>query len=92
MNNWDRWVIDATMGCHDGLFTFCPIEGDIEGEYTVITGLNVVSSAPPKWGKVVAIVHADGQEAVESFCEENARYLEALRARLLATEEEADDL
>lgn len=87
MMAWERWVIDATMGCMDGLFTFCPIEGDIDSEYSVVTGMNYVSDVPPKWGKVVAIVHTDGQEAVEKFCEENAIKLEALRARLMVAEE-----
>ena len=86
---WEQWVIDATMGCKDGLFTFCPIEGDIDSEYSVVIGMNYVSDTPPKWGKVVAIVHADGQEAVEIFCEENAVHLEALKARLENTEEES---
>jgi len=66
----------------DGLFTFCPIEGDIETEYTIVTGMNYVSDMPPKWGKVVAIVHADGQGALERFCLENEAYLEALKVRL----------
>ena len=73
------YVLDATMGCKDGLFCFCPIEGDINGDFTVITGLNLISSSMPERGKVVAIVHADGQNAVEKFCAEYAPELEALQ-------------
>lgn len=64
-------VLDASMGIRDGLFCFCPIEGDITGDFTVITGLNYLSSRIPETYKLVAIIHEDGQEAVERFIEEN---------------------
>ena len=69
----EQWVLDATIGCRDGLFCFCPIEGDISGDYNIIVGMNVISDKPP--GRLVAIVHADGQEAVEAFCEKYAEEL-----------------
>lgn len=64
---WDQWVLDATLS--DGgpdLFCFCPLEGDPEGEFEVITGMNFASDAPP--GRLVGIVHEDGAEAVEAWC------------------------
>jgi len=76
---WDRWVLDASMGGRDGIFTFCPVEGDLTGEYTVITGMNFVSDRPPEGGSLVAIIHPDGQEAVEHFCQRYAVELAALR-------------
>lgn len=66
--SWNECVIDATMG-HRGGFVFCPIEGDINGEYQIVTGMNFLGM-PPNDMKVVAIVHEDGQAAVEQFCEQ----------------------
>ena len=44
--NWTECVIDASMGARDGLFTFCPIEGDVNGEFSVVTGMNFIGSPP----------------------------------------------
>lgn len=73
---WDNWVIDATMGCP---FCFCPIEGDIDGEFSVVIGMNVLG-APPS-GKIVAVVHEDGQEAADAFYEEHKEEIEKLLER-----------
>ena len=74
---WEQYILDATMGCQGGLFCFCPIEGDIHGDYSIVFGMNMLSSEPP--GKLVAIIHAEGQEAVEAFCRECAEELNSLR-------------
>jgi hypothetical protein len=78
---WSECVIDASMGTRGGLFTFCPIEGDINGEYQVVTGLNFIG-APPRGVKLVAIIHPDGQAAVDRFCRENEAALNTLKASL----------
>lgn len=75
---WKECVIDASMGARDGLFTFCPIEGDINGNFQVVTGMNFIGS-PPKEMKLVAIIHPDGAEAVNQFCEDNREALDRLR-------------
>lgn len=69
----EQWVIDASMSVQNGQFCFCPIEGDINSEFCVVTGLN--SNVPLNGGKLVAIWHPDGQEAVEQFCREHANLL-----------------
>jgi len=56
------------MGCVDRLFTFCPIEGDINGEFSVVTGMNIVSSCIPSGMNCVAVIHPDGDAAVGEFC------------------------
>lgn len=71
---WTECVIDASMGVRDGLFTFCPIEGDVNGEFQVVTGMNFLGSHPQGM-KLVAITHPDGQKAVERFCD---KYQDAL--------------
>jgi hypothetical protein len=78
---WEEWVLDASCGYAGGMFTFCPIEGysDIAEDYKLVVGMNYMSDRPPKWGKLVAIVHRDGQQAVEDFCETYAEQLEALK-------------
>jgi len=65
-----KFVIDASMGYRDGLFAFCPIEVNDDGEFDVITGLTYLSSNVPDGAILYGIVHPDGQEAVESFCKE----------------------
>lgn len=79
---WKNFVIDASMDCRGGLFTFCPIEGDLDsGDYVIITGMNFLGSMP-QGGNLVAIVHPDGQVAVERFCDENKEALDALKGTI----------
>ena len=61
---WENWVLDATMGYP---FCFCPVEGDIKADYTIVTGLNMIGNTPPHNGRVVAVVHEGGQQAVDDF-------------------------
>lgn len=77
MNTWTQCVIDASLS-QDGLFCFCPIEGDITGDFSVITGMNFLGSKPERM-KVVAIVHPDGQDAVEDFCNRWRAELDSLK-------------
>lgn len=82
MNKWSQWVLDASMEPFDGtVFAYCPIEGDIDGEFTVVTGMTSVGG-PSLNGKCVAIWHPDGQQAVEEFCSRHADALEQESLRL----------
>jgi hypothetical protein len=77
----DNWVIDAAMS-RDGLFCFCPVEGDIRdplGDFTVVTGLMFLGDKPPH-GQVVAMVHEDGQAAADAFYETHREAIDALLA------------
>jgi hypothetical protein len=74
---WNECVLDATIS-RDGVFTFCPIEGDINGEFSIVTGMNFVGM-PPEGMKVVAIVHEDGDDAVNAFCERFKDELQTLQ-------------
>ena len=79
----DLYVLDASMGLRDGLACFCPVELDADGNIaSVIVGMNYLSDAPPAGGKLIAIVHDEGQDAVEAFCSANSAFLDALRGRL----------
>jgi len=69
----EEYVLDATMGCRDGNFCFCPVEGDIHSEFSTVTGMNFIGKPP---GKLVAIIH-ESQEAVEKFCEDFAEELKS---------------
>lgn len=60
---WNNWILDATMGYP---FCFCPIEGDLDGEFSVVTGMNMLGS-PPQGAKIVAILHEGGQGAADEF-------------------------
>lgn len=81
MGEWSNWVIDASMGGEP--LCLCPVEGDLDGDFTIVTGVNFLG-APPAGGRVVAVVHPDGQEAVEAFC---AHYADAIAALMRATED-----
>jgi hypothetical protein len=72
---FDNWVIDATMGWPP---CFCPIEGDLDGEFTIVTGMNFIGSKPA--GKVVAIVHEGGQAAADAFYEQHRDELKEMLA------------
>lgn len=63
--NYEGWVLDATLDDGSGLHCFCPVEGD-----DIVTGMNLLTDVPP--GPLVGVIHADGQEAVEAWCEEHA--------------------
>jgi len=68
-----KYVLDATMGWP---FVYCPVELDDAGEIvSVVTGMNYIGPPP---GKVIAIVHQDGQEAVEAFCKQYAAELKEI--------------
>lgn len=74
---WKNWVLDATM-FSDGPFCFCPLEGELDGDYSVITGFNYLGIAPPDNGKLVAVVHEAGQEAVDKFYEEHKEAIDEM--------------
>lgn len=73
---FDNWVLDATMGWPP---CFCPVEGDLDGDYSIVTGLNLIGSAPK--GKIVAVIHADGQEAANAFYETHRDAITALLSK-----------
>lgn len=77
----DNWVLDASMS-YDGLFCFCPVEGDIRdpsGDFSIVFGMNFLGDKPPR-GRVVAMIHSDGQEAADAFYEANKEAVDALLA------------
>lgn len=81
---WKDWILDASMDPGPGgSFVYCPIEGDIDGDFSVLTGFTYIGR--PK-GRVVAIWHPDGQEAVEEFCERYADELEKEKQLLKESE------
>jgi len=65
-----EWVIDiGSSHFDDGVVCFVPYEretGDI------VVGMNVLSDKSP--GKLVGVIHNDGQEAVEKWCDENPNW------------------
>lgn len=65
MSFWDKWILDASMGWPP---CFCPVEGDLDGEYSILTGMNYLGDGPPGGGKLVAVIHEGGQEACDAFC------------------------
>ena len=72
-----NWLIDASMGCRDGLFCFCPFVGDIAGKFTTYDGLMRLSDSVPPGVNGLVVWHPEGQEECNAFVNEH-------RARLLA--------
>lgn len=77
MSSWEKWVLDATMGGPP--FCFCPIDGDLDGEFSIVTGMNSLG-APLGNGKLVAVVHEDGQEAADEFYEQHKAEIDEILA------------
>lgn len=71
---WDKWVIDASMSAPDGMFCFCPLDGD-----DIVTGFNFLGAGPPGGGELVGVVHPDGDEAVENFYARHQSVIELIR-------------
>lgn len=70
---YDRWVLDASMfkGVGEPM-CFCPLND----EGIVVIGITVLADYP--LGKFVGVIHEDGQEAVEKFCEEHKDLIDKL--------------
>ena len=60
---WKEWLLDATLGVRDGLACFVPYESDTN---EIVVGMNMLSSRAP--GRLVGVIHADGQAAVDAWC------------------------
>jgi hypothetical protein len=58
-----NWVLDITFGTNPSVFV--PYEDD----GSVVFGLMLIADKCP--GKLVGIVHMDGQEAVDDWCSKN---------------------
>lgn len=75
-------MIDASLEPVGNMFAFCPVEGDVVGgEFSVITGMTIVSDSPPGGMRLVAIVHPDGDEPLASFTIRHADLLHSLQDR-----------
>lgn len=76
------WVVDVTMA-RDDMLCFCPIENIGTPEEKIVFGLNLLTTPEGfkegKRGKVVAIIHEDGQCAVEKWIADNSEILKRLK-------------
>lgn len=68
---WPRWVLDATQDDETGIHCFCPIDDD----GSVVFGMNLLSDRPPDGAACVGVVHLDGQEAADAWCENHQELL-----------------
>jgi hypothetical protein len=74
---WDTWVLDVTIEEPGAPYCFVPVEGDLEGEHSLVLGMNFLGAKPPG-GRLVGVVHMDGQEACDRYCAEHKDELDAL--------------
>ena len=75
----DTMVLDASMGSGGGMYCFCPVELDDDNNIaSIITGMNFLSDDLPEHGKVIAVVHSEGQGAVDLFCADNPEIIQKI--------------
>ena len=79
----DIYVLDASMDASDmGMFCFCPVELDDNGEVkSIIVGMNYISTEPPENSKFLGVVHEEGQGACDKWCKEHDDLILDLRKR-----------
>jgi hypothetical protein len=73
---YKNYVVDATISGENGPLCVIPVEGWPDDPVFVI-GMNIVGSIP-KGGRMVGIIHEDGQAAVDDWFERNKARCEAL--------------
>lgn len=64
MSNWTEWVADVTNHDAGWPICWCPYERETD---SIVWGMNLLQDDPP--GKIAAVVHEGGQEAVDAWCE-----------------------
>jgi hypothetical protein len=71
---WDGWVIDASMS-DDEIACLIPYKGSLEEpDCHFVEGMNRLTSVEEALKEADAIVHPDGQVAVEHFLQRYPRY------------------
>lgn len=71
---WSEWVIDATFANPPGVYAFCPIEAD----GAVVLGMTMMTDKPP--GKLVGVMHSDGEAAAQAWLDAHKDEYDALKA------------
>jgi hypothetical protein len=75
---WENWAIDAGLSYpQDNIYCFVPVKGNIKGECSFVTGMNYIGDSCP--GKLVAIIHPEGQKAADEWYEENKQLVQNIR-------------
>ena len=64
VDRWPEWVLDATLS-HDDFYCYVPYDREKD---KAITGMTL-GGFIPKGAKLIGVIHLDGQEAVEKWCE-----------------------
>jgi len=79
-------MLDCTFDTEDsGLWCFCPVTLDDDGHVTsIVTGMNFLSDSPP--GRFIGVVHENGQEACDAWCEAHRDVIDRLIAERDAAE------
>lgn len=71
---FDDWLVDVTAYDpeYKGLLCFIPVEDIETGSPTFVTGMNLLTSIDSfDQGRLRGIIHFEGQEFVDKWCEEN---------------------
>jgi len=85
---YNQWVIDATLyNENDGMLCFVPIENAHTDQETLVLGLNILSDLEHfDHGKVIGVIHLDGQEAADIFCNEHPEIIENIKRKITNNE------
>lgn len=78
---WKVWAVDAGCSTKE-MFCYIPVENAETGQPTFVTGMNVLASPDEPPGNVVMVIHPDGDETTQKWCDENSELLERLKKAL----------
>jgi len=90
----ENWVMEITHYREEdgGLVCFVPIENIGQPNETLVLGMNILSDVEHfDLGKIVGIVHLDGQEAVDKWVELHPEIFQALKRRKEVSHEKLEE-
>jgi len=77
--SWQEWAIDAGLSRGEAL-CYVPIERAGEPAEKLVLGMNMINDPDNPPGRVVAIIHLDGNAAVQKWCDDNPAILARVKA------------
>ena len=76
--NWTQWAIDATLS-DDEHICYVPVEGDPDNNPTFVLGMNFIGAPEQPPGKVIMVIHADGDAAAQAWVDDHQEVLVRVR-------------
>jgi len=76
---FNEWVIDCSMQPHnvEGVVCFVPYDQE---DNLIYYGMNVIANKCP--GRLIGVIHPDGQEFVDNWVKENPKWFELFKGEV----------